>query len=88
MEFEWHEAKRETNLKKHGIDFRDIPAIWANTVHTEGRYCHGEQRSVAYATLEDRLIVIIYTGRSKQIRLISARSASREEREAYARLAR
>ncbi|MEH1837626.1 MAG: hypothetical protein V7L20_02395 [Nostoc sp.] len=28
MEFEWDEVKRLTNLRKHGIDFIDIPAVF------------------------------------------------------------
>jgi uncharacterized DUF497 family protein len=28
-EFEWDEAKRESNLKKHGIDFLDTQELFA-----------------------------------------------------------
>ncbi|MHC5611477.1 MAG: BrnT family toxin [Nostoc sp.] len=36
MEFEWDEAKRLTNLRKHGIDFIDILAVFdGDTVTVE-----------------------------------------------------
>lgn len=28
MEYEWDEAKRLANLRKHGIDFADVPAVF------------------------------------------------------------
>ncbi|MBI5714567.1 MAG: BrnT family toxin, partial [Chloroflexi bacterium] len=28
MRFEWDEAKRLTNIKKHGIDFSDVPPMF------------------------------------------------------------
>lgn len=88
MEFEWHETKRESNLNKHGIDFRDIPGIWESVIAKEPRDTHGEQRTTAYGTLRERVIVIVYTIRHEAIRLISARSASRDERADHASITR
>ena len=28
MKFEWDENKNEANIRKHGIDFNDIPKIF------------------------------------------------------------
>jgi uncharacterized protein len=28
MDFEWDEDKRLTNLRKHGVDFVDVPSIF------------------------------------------------------------
>jgi hypothetical protein len=85
VEFEWHEAKRETNIEKHNIDFRDIPAIWQGAIPKETRFHRGEQRTTAYGTLRDYPLIIVYTKRGERIRLISARPASRKEREDHAR---
>jgi len=43
MEFEWDEAKRLANLRKHGIDFIDVPAVFdGDTVMVEDdRYSYG-----------------------------------------------
>ena len=27
MQFLWDERKRQTNLRKHGLDFRDVPDV-------------------------------------------------------------
>jgi len=46
MLFEWDEAKRAANLRKHGIDFRDAGLVFAGaTVTREDRHhSYGEQR--------------------------------------------
>ena len=28
MEFEWDESKRRDNLRKHGVDFIDVPELF------------------------------------------------------------
>jgi hypothetical protein len=50
MEFEWDEAKRLANLRKHGIDFIDVLAVFdGDTVIVEDeRYSYGEQRFVTF----------------------------------------
>lgn len=32
MKYEWDEAKRLANLRKHGIDFADIPIVFDGDV--------------------------------------------------------
>ena len=34
MRFEWDEAKRQQNLKDHGIDFVDAPKVFAGPTFT------------------------------------------------------
>lgn len=34
MEFEWDETKRLANLRKHGIDFIDIPVVFEGDIVT------------------------------------------------------
>lgn len=34
MEYQWNEAKRLTNLRKHGIDFTDIPSVFDGDIET------------------------------------------------------
>ena len=33
MAFEWDEEKREANLVKHGLDFRDVTSMFAFHLH-------------------------------------------------------
>ena len=71
--------KASANLRKHGIDFADAVGVfedeWALTVREE--IVFGEQR---YATLGmdflGRALVVVYTYRGEEIRLISARRAT------------
>jgi len=54
MECEWDEAKRVANLRKHGIDFTDVPTVFDGDILTvEGdRYIYGEQRFVTFGLLQ------------------------------------
>jgi len=53
MEYEWDEAKRLANLRKHGIDFIDIPTVFEGYIVTveDDRYDYGEQRFVTFGLL-------------------------------------
>lgn len=85
MEYEWDEAKRLSNLRKHGIDFNDVPFVFnSDTVTVEdNRYGYGEQRFVMFGLLQGRIIVVVYTERDNSIRIISARKATKYEQRIY-----
>ncbi len=87
MRFEWDEAKRATNLAKHGVDFADAVGVFYDecALTREDADAEGEQRFVTLGMgFVGRLLVVVYTERkSDTIRIISARKASRGEREAY-----
>jgi uncharacterized protein len=84
MHFEWDEAKRLTNLEKHGIDFIDAAAVFDGgpTFVTRSSF-PGERRFVAIAQLDSREIAVVFTVRGDAIRIISARRARDNERKAY-----
>lgn len=84
--FVWDEAMRKSNLKKHGLDFRDAHLVYDNPDKcTYDRCRQGERRlmDIALAVIRGRLLTLIYTERGKDVRVISFRPASREEREQY-----
>ncbi|MEA5621161.1 BrnT family toxin [Cronbergia sp. UHCC 0137] len=85
MEFEWDEAKRLTNISKHGIDFIDIASVFnGDTVTVEdNRYDYGEQRFVTFGLLQGRVIAIVITKRGNFTRIISARKANKYEQRTY-----
>lgn len=87
MEFEWDEAKRLINLEKHGIDFRRAMQIWQRSVIDpyEDRVSDNEIRHIALGMIGDdaSVIAVIYTLRHGKKRIISARRARRNERQAY-----
>ncbi|MEH2377261.1 BrnT family toxin [Nostoc sp.] len=85
MEFEWDEAKRLTNLRKHGIDFIDILAVFdGDTVTVEDdRYSYTEQRFVTFGLLQGRVVAVVHTDRDDLTRIISARKATKYEQRIY-----
>jgi uncharacterized DUF497 family protein len=84
-EFEWDEEKRQSNLKKHGIDFvRACQIFEGYTVEFEdSRYNYGEERFMAIGETGGQVLTVVYTLRGEVIRLISARKAKKNEREIY-----
>jgi len=86
MQFEWDEEKNETNIRLHGIDFADVPAVFNGPVLTDldDRIEYGEDRWISIGMLAILTVVIVWTERdSDTIRLISARKANRYERQRY-----
>ena len=49
MEFEWDEAKRISNLAKHGLDFSEVERFaWASAhIGRDLRFDYGEERFTA-----------------------------------------
>ena len=85
MRLEWSEAKREENLRKHGIDFVGVDAVFEGTTLTmeDDRFSYGEQRFVTFGLLEGRIVAVVHTERGSTLRIISVRKASRREEESY-----
>ena len=82
--FEWDEAKAETNLRKHGIDFRRAMEIWAGPyVVIPGRSVAGEDRSIAIGIIDGQAVAVVHTMRAGEVRIISARRARNDEKEAF-----
>ncbi|MGD8794616.1 MAG: BrnT family toxin [Anaerolineae bacterium] len=88
MDYQWDPDKAASNLGKHGVDFADAVGVfedeWALTLKEE--HLGDEQRFVTLGTdFLERVLVVVYTYRGGEIRLISARRATRKERKAYER---
>jgi uncharacterized protein len=86
--FEWDEGKNQRNFEKHGIAFEDVLSVFANRealVLEDNRRDYGEPRFIVLCPLEDVLVHLTYTVRNANIRLISARRASRREKRDYER---
>jgi len=88
MGYQWDKNKADSNFKKHKIDFADAVSVleddWALTIKEQ--IINNEQR---FATLGidsfGRILVVVYTYRNDDIRLISARKASNNEIKTYER---
>jgi uncharacterized protein len=86
VRFEWDEAKRRSNLRKHGVELADAVAVFDDPagITMEDRD-HGEERFVTMGVdAFGRILVVVYTYRESDIiRIISARSAEAHERKQY-----
>jgi len=85
MEFEWDEAKRQNNLKKHGMDFEDAQLLFNDEalVVPDLRRDYGEPRFILINLLANRLAVVVFTFRGQKTRIISMRKANERERNRY-----
>jgi uncharacterized DUF497 family protein len=81
--FEWDEAKREDNINKHRIDFNDVHAVFDGPFILRSSIRGGEQRMLAIGLLQDREVTVVFTIRNGRRRIISARRARRDERQAF-----
>ena len=85
MGFEWDEEKREANIEKHGVDFIRAVKIFANPVleHFDEREDYGEDRRITIGHWREYFIVVVFTWRSENRRIISAWKAGKDEKEKY-----
>jgi uncharacterized DUF497 family protein len=85
MLFEWDEQKRAANLAKHGVDLELAKLIFDGPTleGPDDRRDYDEPRIGAYGMAEGVVLFVIYTWRGSKRRLISARKAGTNEREAY-----
>lgn len=86
MSYEWDAAKNRANHRKHGVDFADAATALEdeNAITLRDDDSDGEERFVTIGTDgSGRLLVVAYTWREEDLRVISARKATRRERAAY-----
>lgn len=85
MEFEWDENKRQSNLRKHGIDFVRAAAIFKNPIleREDNRYDYGESRLIALGETTGLVLFVVYTVSGSIYRMISARRATKREQQQY-----
>ena len=86
MEYEWDDNKNRQNQAKHGIDFCGAILVFLDKDRIEGddsRRDYKERRYWMVGMVNNTLLTVIYTPRNGRCRIISARRASKNEREAY-----
>lgn len=86
MEFERDRDKAATNLAKHGVSFEEAQTAFDDPLYVDfyDPDHSDEHRYLAIGESRHRLLLLIsYTERDNKVRLISAREATRTEREIY-----
>jgi uncharacterized DUF497 family protein len=87
QEIIWDPEKARRNARKHGVRFADAALVlddpYALTIRDDGSE-PGEERWVTVGTdAQGRVLVVVYTYRDEDVRIISARPAERRERDQY-----
>ena len=85
--FEWDEEKAKANLKKHRVSFDEGTTVFTDpfsmTIHDPG-HSADEQRYVDIGSSDKgRVLVVVYTERGSNIRIVSCRKATPSERKLY-----
>lgn len=86
MTYEWDETKNRTNIRKHGIDFTDVPSMFLHPMVTflDQRMDYGEERWIGIGILKTIVAVVVFTEpRGGIIRIISTRKATTHEERIY-----
>jgi uncharacterized protein len=80
VDFEFDSDKSASNLKKHGIDFTEVQALWQDVIRVEvPARTTDEPRWLVIGQIEGKHWSVVVTYREQRIRIISARRSRREE---------
>ena len=87
MKIEWDPKKAKLNLRKHRVSFEEAATALSDPMAATGvdpDHSITEERYVTFGVSErGRLLVVAHTDEEETIRIISARIASKGERELY-----
>jgi uncharacterized protein len=87
LHFEWDEAKARSNRAKHGVSFEEASTVFGDPLSLtipDSAHSQTESRLIIIGSSHLRkLLVVVHTVRGDNIRVISARRASRRERRDY-----
>lgn len=88
MQFEWDEEKEKINITKHGIGFSTAALVFGDDNRIEKYddiHSIDEDRYITIGKINGVAVVVmvVYTERENAIRIISARIATKREKEAY-----
>ena len=85
--FEWDFKKAKTNIEKHGVSFEEASTAFRDPLSLtidDPLHSRDEERWVLIGmSYNNHLLVIVHTERGNNIRIISARKATKKERKYY-----
>ncbi len=87
LSFEWDLKKAESNEQKHGISFHEASTVFADSLSlTIGDPLHSDDEKrfiIIGMSYRNRLLTVVHTECDDNIRIISARKATKKERLYY-----
>jgi uncharacterized DUF497 family protein len=81
----WDAEKAAANLRKHGVDFAEAATVLSDelALTVPDRAAQEERFVTMGMDALGRILVVVYTWREDDVRLISARRATASERRQY-----
>ncbi|MFZ4538103.1 BrnT family toxin [Propionivibrio sp.] len=87
FKFEWDDQKARSNLLKHRVTFDEVVSVFADELaltFADTDHFESEEQSRTYGlSNKGRLLVVVHTERRNNVRIISARKATRYEKGIY-----
>ena len=87
MRFQWDPNKAKLNLRKHRVSFEEATTAFRDPLSATGddpEHSTGENRFITFGlSSKGRLLTVSHTERGESIRIISARLATKQERNIY-----
>jgi len=87
MKFEWDPQKADSNLKKHGVSFQEAASVLGDalsiTYHDPDHSVREHRFITVGMSRSGRVLMVAHTDRGGNVRIISARKATRQERKYY-----
>jgi uncharacterized protein len=87
LRFEWDPTKAETNLAKHDVSFEEAVTVFTDPlarIFPDEEHSGDELREIIIGrSARQQLILVNFTGIDDQVRILSARKATRRERKDY-----
>jgi uncharacterized DUF497 family protein len=85
--FEWDAEKAASNLRKHRVSFDEAVTVFGDPLavtFSDTDHAENEDRSRTYGfSRKGRLLVVVHTERPNNVRIVSARKATRYEQSIY-----
>lgn len=93
MKFEWDKNKEKVNIQKHGISFEQASYVFADPYalnQYDDEHSQDEDRWILLGkSLNEIILVVVHTfkdnGDTEFVRIISARKATKKEKQTYHR---
>jgi len=87
LNFEWDEKKARSNLAKHDVSFEEATTTFGDPnslTIPDPAHSQSEDRFIIMgSSIRQKILVVVYTERGDNVRIITARHAGRNERKTY-----
>jgi uncharacterized DUF497 family protein len=87
VRYAWDESKERSNRRKHRVSFEEAQTVFDNplaVIFDDEQHSTGERREIIIGhSQQNRLLLVCFTERPNTVRIVSARLATRQEKNDY-----